>query len=210
MKRTLRTAVFLAALTHAIASPGAADGVSFAHATSLAGAFSYYPVLFGQYGERRSTFPPWMPPSLAQVSILNDAVPGVLLSLDFRVDPPDAWSLLIHAGPDYYYQTLQFRMWSLEEVEFAPESDYMLAVVNDPMGHYAAGQVLWSGQFGASTEEDPVFSIELWANKTDDPLNEGLLLTFEPIPEPSTVCVLLCGLTAFVPLRRRHDSSSRA
>jgi len=153
-------------------------------------------------------------PSVAtacQVSALNDsAAPGQLLFRDLRSVSTGMWSLLVHAGTDYQEDSLVLKLWTL--ADHSPEHLWdtyqagtaVLRVVYDPFGNYVLGQILWQGAIGAeTTEENPSLEVELYANKTSVPLEEGLYLEFGAIPEPSVLIATVFGLSGIVLFRRR-------
>ena len=166
----------------ACVDPAHADWVIGANATDSDGTHAMADCLFGFWYTNATAEHAYTVQIASQVSVLDEMnAPCKLLFRDFTTHPYDYWQLLVHAGPQYAEDTVHFKLWTFSGPTWDTyqSNDVFLRVVDDPMGRYSPGQILWQGSIGPETSrENPTFEVEIWANKTPDPWMDGLRLEF--------------------------------
>ena len=206
----MRKALVLACvMIFALGSMASAAYIVNGSVTNLSGAGSMADAVFGEWPATARAQHAATVDSAAQLSILDDAVTGQLLFRDLVAGAPECWTLLVHTGLNFADDMVILTLWSGAGPSWDAYvcENCCLTVVADPMGNYEAGEILWQGAFVGATEAAPAVQLQVHANKTTNPLGEGLLLELCPcgpvIPEPGSMVAMFAGLVGLVGLRRR-------
>ena len=206
----MRKALVLACvMIFALGSMASAAYIVNGSATNLSGAGSMADAVFGDWPVTATAQHAATVSTAAQLSVVDDVnADGQLLFRDLVAGAPDTWTLLVHTGLEFADDMVVLTLWSGAGPSWDAyvNPNACLSVVADPMGRYAAGEILWQGDFLGATEAAPAVQIQVHANKTTNPFGEGLLLelgTCEVIPEPGSMVAMFAGLVGLVGLRRR-------